>query len=107
MDTTTLEELQRTKKRISETMQDVQRAQNELNDILKYIDTIEASNARQMSGSASSARSRRKRNKVNTKTVEEELESYRNMQAEKEESLGLLWKKLHDLQAKERNLETV
>jgi len=103
---TTVKELQRTKKRISETMQDVQRAQSELNEILKYIETIEASNAIQMSGSASSARSRRKKNKGDTKTIEEELESFRHMQAEKEESLGRLWEKLHDLQAKERNLET-
>ncbi|KAL7784091.1 hypothetical protein V8C37DRAFT_413511 [Trichoderma ceciliae] len=103
---TTVEELERTKRRISETMREVQRAQNELNDILKFIETIEASNAIQMSGSASSARSRRKKNKGNTKTAEEELDSYRHKQAEKEESLGRLWEKLHDLQAKERNLKT-
>lgn len=56
-----------------------------------------------MSGSASSARSRRKRAKV--KSVGEEKEEYERRRTEKEEHLGRMWLKIHELQEQERELE--
>lgn len=57
----------------------------------------------QMSGSASSARN--KRNKAKTKPVEEEKKDYERRRAGKQESLGRMWRKIHDLQEQERELE--
>jgi len=99
----TFDELEKVKKRISEVMADVAREQRELDDILLFLSAIEQANLQQISGSASSARSRR--NKVKAKSVEEEKKDYERRRAEKQESIGRLWMKIHDLQEQEKELK--
>lgn len=55
-----------------------------------------------MSQSASSARRRRK--KAAAKSVEEEKKGYERKRAEKQDTLGRLWQKIHDLQEQEKQL---
>jgi hypothetical protein len=98
----TPQELSDIRKRISEIMVDVSKEQQELDEIIRFIDRIEQVDLQQMSGSASSAR--RRRYKAQAKSVEEEKKDYERRRAEKEESLGLMWRKIHELQEREKEL---
>lgn len=99
----TIDELEKIKKRISEVMIDMANEQQQLDAILRYLESVEQASLHQMSESASSARDRRKKPK--TKSAEEEKESYERMRGQKEESLGRMWRKIHDLQVQQRELE--
>ncbi|RMJ07399.1 hypothetical protein CDV36_013006 [Fusarium kuroshium] len=98
----TSENLNQIKKRISEIMADVAKEQEELDAIVLFIDRIERQNQDQMSQSASSAK--RRRRKAAAKTVEEEREDYERRRAEKQDIIGRLWQKIHDLQEQEKQL---
>ncbi|KPA45722.1 hypothetical protein FLAG1_01448 [Fusarium langsethiae] len=98
----TAQELSDIRKRISETMAYVSKEQQELDEIIQFINRIEQFDLQQMSGSASSARG--KRNKAQVKSVKEEKEDYECRRAKKQESLGLMWRKIHELQEREREL---
>jgi replicative DNA helicase len=84
-------------------MADVMKEQTELDGILLYIDSLSRDNMQQMSRSASSAK--RKRNKAGVRPVDEEKQAYEERRAEKQENLGRLWMKIHELQELERELE--
>ncbi|KAG8415538.1 hypothetical protein J3458_009379 [Metarhizium acridum] len=86
-------------------MATVAQEQKEFEDILEYINSIEQANLSQMVGSASSARSRRKKSKTMPKPADEELEKYQRRRAGKEESIGLMWQKIHELQQEEKRLK--
>ncbi|EXK77990.1 hypothetical protein FOQG_17319 [Fusarium oxysporum f. sp. raphani 54005] len=98
----TPENLSEIKKRISEIMADVAEEQQELDAIVLFIDNIEQQNQDQMSQSASSAKRRRK--KAAAMSLEEEKKDYERRRAAKQDSLGRLWQKIHDLQEQEREL---
>ncbi len=102
MDTAS-EELARIKARISQEMTALAEEQGELDAILRFIDGMGQANLGQVSSSPSSARSRRR--KAGSKSAEEESAGYEGKRAKKEENIGRLWEKIHDLQDKEKELE--
>lgn len=89
----TRDELGKVKKRISEIMADIMKEQKELDGILFYVDSLSRDDMQQMSRSASSAKG--KRNKTGVRPVEEEKQAYEERRAEKQETVGRLWMKIH------------
>ena len=96
-------ELEEVKKRMSEIMQDIMQEQKELEKILEFIESLSRDDMQRISESTSSTR--RNRNIADIRSAEEEKQSYEEMRVAKEQSLGNLWMKIHELQVKERELE--
>lgn len=101
----TREELGRVKRRISETMQDIQRKQRELEETQRLIDSIPGKARDQMMSSASESRSRRRNAKKTVTSAEDYYSSLAEKMAQINEAISRLWLKLNDLQAQEQDLE--
>lgn len=68
-----------------------------------FIHNLRNVDVSQMTKSASSAKV--KRSRTEAKSAEEERKEYERLRVEKEQNIGRLWMKIHELQERERELE--
>ncbi|KAG8424790.1 hypothetical protein J3458_001554 [Metarhizium acridum] len=91
------------RKRISETMAAVEEEQRELINILAFLSTISKEARQQMSESASGSQGARRRK--TGLTIDQSGDYYQRRVVEKEQAIGRMWEKIHDLQVEERQLK--
>ncbi|KYK57371.1 hypothetical protein DCS_04380 [Drechmeria coniospora] len=91
------------KKRISEIMAAVDEERRELNQILAFLRNIPKESRQQLSNSA--AGSKRARADMSGQTIDESGDYYERRRMEKEQAIGRMWEKIHDLQVEEIQLK--
>ncbi|KAH0499589.1 hypothetical protein TgHK011_006770 [Trichoderma gracile] len=95
-------ELQVIQRRLSESMQSIQKKEAEVQGILDMMDSLPSIGQHLMMRSASS--SKKKRDKADVLSGEGYREELERQVAQKRQELGLLWTKMNELQAKEKEL---
>lgn len=91
------EELGELKKRISEIMATIDEEKRQCEDILEKISSLKDDEYSQLVSSASDSRRRRGEGTSSTQTQKEKMEEMEAERNTRQDSIGRLWDKLHDL----------
>ena len=101
----TAKELDEIKKRITETMTIIDKEKIELEGVLALLQNLSNDTYDLITSSASNSRSKRDKNPGGVKTRDEEMQELEAVRNAKQDAIGRMWEKLHDLQQEERDLE--
>lgn len=96
-------DLQMIQRRLSESMQNIQKMEAEVQEILNMMDSLPSVDQQLMMRSASS--SKKKRDKSNILPGDGYRDDLQRQAAQKRQELGLLWTKINELQAEEKELK--
>ncbi|CAK7236619.1 hypothetical protein SCUCBS95973_009668 [Sporothrix curviconia] len=101
----TQKELADIKKRISETMTIIDQEKRALDEIISILQSLSGAVYDQIMASSSTSKEKRDIAPIEINTRDEELQRPEDMRNAKQDAIGRMWEKLHDLQQEERDLE--